>query len=105
MSVELHVSHYIKMVEDLQAENERLKKEFEEYKAKHPPTSQAPALLPAPSPVSSPPKQSHLPPVVAAAVAAINNKAKITVTTSTVAINTSPCKRLVSSSFHSKYSF
>ena len=95
MSVELHVSHYVKMVEELQTENDRLKKEFEEYKAKYP-ISEVPAPLPAPPVVLSSPKQSHLPPVVAAAVAAINNKVKLPVSTSTVAINTSPCKPLVS---------
>ena len=107
VSVDLHVSHYIKMVEDLQTENERLKQieaeniclkqEFEEYKSKYPPHSEMPAPLPEPTVIPSSPKQSHLPPVVAAAVAAINNKAKPVVETSTVAVNTSPCKPLFNS--------
>lgn len=100
VSVDLHVSHYIKMVEDLQVENDRvksenaqLKKELEDLKVQN-----VAGVLPAGQPECqepaepSPAPQSHLPPVVAAAVAAIKGKIKPDVCTATVGVNTSPFK-------------
>lgn len=106
VSVELHVSHYIKMVEDLQTDNgrlktdnerlkseyEKIKKEFEEYKARNLSISSE-VLPPAHSALPSPP-QSHLPPAVAAAVAAISSKMKTATSTTTIGVNTSPFKGL-----------
>lgn len=97
VSVELHVSHYIKMVEDLQGDNDRLKsentqlkKELEDLKAQNE-AGVSPAAMVEPQ-KPSPPPQSHLPPAVAAAVAAINSKIKQEVSTATVGVNTSPAK-------------
>lgn len=95
VSVELHVSHYIKMVEDLQAETERqkkeiqvLKKQLEESEARNHQTAPPPSVVPEPVPHP----HSHLPPAVAAAVAAIGDKIKAPAITCTVAVNTSPIK-------------
>lgn len=66
----------------LQAENERLKQELARFSG----------TIDLPEPPGQP---SHLPPAVAAAVAAINTKnLKPTVSTSSIAVNTSPLKVL-----------
>ncbi|KAK3923397.1 Kinesin-like protein KIF18A [Frankliniella fusca] len=95
VSVELHVSHYIKMVEDLQAENDRLKSENEALKREKEELKLQKSATECvdPSPAQTAPF-SHLPPAVAAAVAAISSKPKLAAVTSTVGVNTSPCKVL-----------